>query len=136
MDKNDGRVVSNFVNQALNNEDITLYGDGKQTRSFCYIDDQIEALIRLMNTEYVYPVNIGNPHEITVKELANIVLYFTNSKSKFVYKNLPLDDPSNRKPDITKAKNILQWEPKCDLETGITKTIDYFTKLNNSSRNI
>jgi len=126
MDKNDGRVVSNFINQALKNEDITLYGNGEQTRSFCYIDDQIDGLIKLMNSDYIYPMNIGNPHELTVKELATIILNLTKSDSKIVYKDLPLDDPTNRKPDITKAKNILQWVPIHDLEQGIIKTIEYF----------
>ena len=127
MDKNDGRVVTNFINQALNNEDITLYGNGSQTRSFCYIDDQIDGLMKLMASNYVYPINIGNPHEITVKELSTLILQLTNSKSKIVYKDLPSDDPTNRKPDITKAKNILKWEPKYDLEKGIIQTINYFT---------
>jgi UDP-glucuronate decarboxylase len=126
MDKEDGRVVTNFINQALNNEDITLYGNGEQTRSFCYIDDQIDGLIKLMNSNYVYPINIGNPYEITVKELANIILYLTKSKSKIIYKDLPSDDPTNRKPDITRATNILHWNPKYNLETGILKTIEYF----------
>jgi len=131
MDKKDGRVVTNFINQALNNENITLYGNGDQTRSFCYIDDQIDGLIKLMNSNYVLPINIGNPHEITVKELAQIILKLTNSESKIVYKDLPSDDPTNRKPDITKAKNILNWEPKYDLEKGLIKTIEYFTFLSN-----
>ena len=129
MDKNDGRVVSNFINQALNNEDITLYGNGEQTRSFCYIDDQLDGFLKLMNCDdYVYPINIGNPHEITVKELAMIILNLIKSNSKIVYKDLPSDDPTNRKPDITKAKEILGWEPKYDLEQGIRKTIEYFTQ--------
>jgi UDP-glucuronate decarboxylase len=126
MDKNDGRVVTNFINQALNNQDITLYGNGEQTRSFCYIDDQIDGLIKLMNSNYIYPMNIGNPYELTVKELATIILNLTKSDSKIVYKDLPLDDPTNRKPDITKAKNILNWQPKYELEQGISKTIEYF----------
>jgi len=130
MDKNDGRVVSNFINQALNGEPITLYGNGEQTRSFCYIEDQINGLIQLMASNYVYPVNIGNPHEITVKELATIILKLTNSNSKIIYKDLPSDDPTNRKPDITKAKQILNWTPKYDLESGILKTIDYFNGNN------
>lgn len=130
MDKNDGRVVSNFINQALNNEDITLYGNGEQTRSFCYIDDQVDGLIKLMNcNNWVRPTNIGNPDEITVKELANIILKLTGSKSKIIYKDLPLDDPTNRKPDITRAKKFLNWEPKYNLENGIQKTIDYFKNL-------
>lgn len=126
MDKNDGRVVSNLINQAINNEEVTLYGLGEQTRSFCYIEDQLDGLIKLMNTEYVYPVNIGNPFEITVKELVNIIMRLTNSTSNIVYKELPADDPTNRRPDITKAKEILLWSPKVDLEVGILKTIDYF----------
>ena len=126
MDKNDGRVVSNFINQALNGKPITLYGNGEQTRSFCYIEDQINGLIQLMASNYVYPMNIGNPHEITVKELASIILKLTNSNSKIIYKDLPSDDPTNRKPDITKAKRILNWTPTYDLESGILKTIEYF----------
>lgn len=129
MDKNDGRVVSNLINQAINNEEVTLYGLGEQTRSFCYIEDQLNGLIKLMNTKYIYPINIGNPFEITVKELANIIIKLTNSKSCIVYKELPSDDPTNRKPDITKAKEILFWSPKVDLEVGILKTIDYFCEI-------
>ena len=130
MDKNDGRVVSNFINQALNNDDITLYGDGEQTRSFCYIDDQLDGLIKLMNSDYIYPMNIGNPIELNVKELAKIILNLTNSNSKLIYKELPSDDPTNRKPDITKARNLLNWEPKYDLEKGLINTIEYFRKNN------
>ena len=130
MDKDDGRVVSNFINQALNNQDITLYGDGSQTRSFCYIDDQLNGLIKLMNSDYIYPINIGNPYELTVKELSHIIINLTKSKSNIVYKPLPLDDPTNRRPDISLAKEILNWEPKYDLELGIVKTIEYFTSLN------
>jgi UDP-glucuronate decarboxylase len=130
MDKNDGRVVSNFINQALNNEDITLYGKGDQTRSFCYIDDNIDGLIKLMDSTYILPINIGNPHEITIKELADIILKITKSKSKIIYKDLPSDDPTNRKPDITKANTILKWEPQYHLEDGITKTVEYFTNMN------
>ena len=129
MDKNDGRVVSNFINQALTNKNITLYGKGDQTRSFCYIEDQIDGLIKLMNTEYFYPVNIGNPHEITVKELAGNILKLTGSKSTIVYCSLPSDDPTNRKPNIKKAKTILAWEPKYELESGLKKTIEYFKSL-------
>jgi UDP-glucuronate decarboxylase len=129
MDQNDGRVVSNFINQAINNKNITLYGNGNQTRSFCYIDDQLDGLIKLMNSKYVYPVNIGNPYEITVKELANKIIELTNSTSKIVYEPLPSDDPTNRKPDIRKATEILEWEPKYDLEMGIIKTIQYFSLI-------
>jgi UDP-glucuronate decarboxylase len=129
MDKNDGRVVSNFINQALTNKNITLYGKGDQTRSFCYIDDQIDGLIKLMNREYLYPINIGNPHEITVKELAENILKLTGSKSTIAYCSLPSDDPTNRKPNIKKAKTILAWEPKYELESGLKKTIEYFKSL-------
>lgn len=129
MDKNDGRVVSNFINQALTNQNITLYGKGDQTRSFCYIEDQIDGLIQLMNTEYLYPINIGNPHEITVKELAENILNLTGSKSTISYCLLPSDDPTNRKPSIKKAKRILGWEPKYNLESGLKKTIEYFQSL-------
>lgn len=128
MDKNDGRVVSNLINQALTNCDLTIYGNGEQTRSFCYIDDQIDGLIKLMNSNYVYPVNIGNPYEINMKQLANIILKLTKSDSKIVYKELPSDDPTNRKPDISRAKNILNWDPKYDLEKGLLKTIEYFSQ--------
>jgi UDP-glucuronate decarboxylase len=107
MDKNDGRVVSNLINQALSNSPLTLYGNGEQTRSFCYIDDQIDGLIKLMNSDYIYPVNIGNPYEINMKQLAETILKLTKSNSIIVYKELPSDDPTNRKPDISRAKNIL-----------------------------
>ena len=129
MDKYDGRVVSNFINQALNNTNITLYGNGQQSRSFCYIEDLINGIIRLMNTPYNYPVNIGNPYEITVTELANIIIKLTNSKSSIVYETLPSDDPTNRRPDITRASEILHWEPTYDLEDGIMKTIEYFARI-------
>jgi UDP-glucuronate decarboxylase len=129
MDKYDGRVVSNFINQAINNTDITLYGNGSQSRSFCYIEDLMNGLIKLMNSSYNYPMNIGNPYEITVTELANIIIKLTNSKSSVVYKPLPSDDPTNRRPDITKARDILQWEPTCDLENGLMKTIEYFASI-------
>ena len=128
MDKDDGRVVSNFINQCLENRDITLYGDGNQTRSFCYVDDQIEGIIKLMNSDYVYPINIGNPYEITVSELANKIIELTDSTSKLVYMPLPQDDPTNRRPDIKKAIEILKWEPLYCLEDGLKKTIDYFRK--------
>ena len=129
MDKNDGRVVSNFINQAIHNIDITLYGDGSQSRSFCYIDDQVDGLIKLMNSNYIYPVNIGNPFELTVKILALLIIRLTGSTSNVVYKPLPSDDPTNRKPDITRAKEILKWEPKCDLDEGLIKTIEYFVSI-------
>ena len=129
MDKDDGRVVSNFINQALYGQDITLYGDGEQTRSFCYIEDQLDGLIKLMNSSYIYPVNIGNTCELTVKELAIIIIRLTKSNSNIIYKPLPQDDPTNRKPDISLAKDILGWEPTYNLEDGILKTITYFKSL-------
>ena len=127
MNPDDGRVVSNFIVQALRGEDITVYGDGSQTRSFCYVDDLIEGFLRLMEqTETVGPVNIGNPGEFTMLELAELVLKKVGGKSKIVYKDLPADDPRQRQPDITLAKKYLQWEPKVPLEQGIEKTIEYF----------
>jgi UDP-glucuronate decarboxylase len=127
MNPDDGRVVSNFIVQALRGEDITVYGDGSQTRSFCYVDDLIEGFLRLMEqTETVGPVNIGNPGEFTMLELAELVLKKVGGKSKIVYKDLPADDPRQRQPDITLAKKYLKWEPKVPLEQGIEKTIEYF----------
>jgi UDP-glucuronate decarboxylase len=127
----DGRVVSNFIMQALKGEDITIYGDGSQTRSFCFIDDLIEALLKMMNTpkEITGPINLGNPREFTVKELAEKVIEATDSKSKLVYRELPQDDPTQRKPDITKAKNILNWTPTIELEEGLEKTVEFFKKV-------
>lgn len=127
MAKNDGRVVSNFILQALNNEPITVYGDGKQTRSFCYVDDLIEGMCRLMNKEnFTGPVNIGNPDEFTILELAEKTIDLVGSKSKIVYEDLPKDDPMQRKPDISIAKEVLDWEPTIDLKEGLKKTISYF----------
>jgi len=128
MHPNDGRVVSNFIVQAIKNEDITIYGDGKQTRSFCYVDDLLEGMIRLMNTgdDFIGPVNIGNPGEFTILELAEKVLKLTGSKSKLIFLPLPEDDPMQRQPDISLAKKILGWEPKVPLEEGLKKTIGYF----------
>ena len=126
MNKSDGRVVSNFINQALKNIDITIYGNGLQTRSFCYIDDQIDGLIKLMNCNYNYPINIGNPNELSIKDLSQKIISMTNSKSKIVFKELPKDDPTNRKPDITLAKEILNWTPNTDLTNGLQKTILFF----------
>ncbi len=125
MDKYDGRVVTNFISQILNNEAITLYGDGSQTRSFQYIDDLLDGIIKLMDSEYIYPINIGNPTEITVKQLASILIELTHSDSKFIYNPLPLDDPTNRNPDIQLAKKILNWEPQVELKTGLLNTIKY-----------
>ncbi len=130
MHPNDGRVVSNFIVQALMGEDITLFGDGKQTRSFCYVDDLVEAIIRMMNTDsdFVGPVNIGNPSEFTMIELAEKIKSKTQSTSKLVHMPLPVNDPTQRKPDITLAKDVLDWQPTVDLATGLTKTIEYFRK--------
>jgi UDP-glucuronate decarboxylase len=131
MDKNDGRVVSNFIVQALQNQDITIYGDGKQTRSFCYVDDLVEALIKMQNNKegFIGPVNLGNPSERTILEFAEKIIELTNSKSKIIYKPLPSDDPTRRKPDISLAKEKLDWEPKTDIDTGLKKTIEYFDKI-------
>lgn len=124
---NDGRVVSNFIVQALKGEDLTIYGDGSQTRSFCYVDDLIEAFVRMMDQdEIIGPVNIGNPGEFTMLDLAHAVLKQTGSKSKIVYQPLPGDDPKMRRPDITLAKKALGWEPKVNLFDGLQKTIEYF----------
>jgi UDP-glucuronate decarboxylase len=127
MHPNDGRVVSNFIVQALKGENLTVYGDGKQTRSFCYVDDLLEGFVRLMDqTETVGPVNLGNPGEFTMLELAENVLKLTKSKSKIVHNPLPADDPKQRRPDITLAKKYLKWEPKVPLAEGLEKTIAYF----------
>ncbi len=129
MHPKDGRVVSNFIVQALMGNDITVFGEGAQTRSFCYVDDLISGMISLMNTEGVHqPVNIGNPVEFTIMKLAEIVLNKIDSSSKIIKKTLPSDDPTQRKPDITLAKNLLNWEPKILLEEGLDKTISYFKK--------
>jgi UDP-glucuronate decarboxylase len=130
MDKNDGRVVSNFINQCLEDKDITIYGEGSQTRSFCYVDDTVDGLIKLMNqTNTIGPVNIGNPYELTIKELALILLEKIETKSKIIYEDLPSDDPMKRQPCIKKAKKYLEWEPKIRLEEGLDKTIKYFKNL-------
>jgi UDP-glucuronate decarboxylase len=131
MHPNDGRVVSNFIVQALKGEDITLYGDGGQTRAFCYVDDLVDGLIRLMGTgaDFTGPINIGNPHEIPVRELAERVIALTNSKSKIVHRPLPQDDPMQRCPDITLAKKVLGWQPKIPLDEGLRRTIAYFDEL-------
>ena len=129
----DGRVISNFIRQALNGEDITIFGDGSQTRSFCYRDDLIEGMIRMMNQEipgFVGPVNLGNPHEFTIKELAELVVEMTGTKSKLIYCPLPQDDPTQRRPDISLAKkNLDGWEPKVQLREGLQKTIDWFRSI-------
>lgn len=131
MHPQDGRVVSNFIIQALQGEDITIYGNGEQTRSFCFYSDLLEGFIRLMATDPSVsgPMNLGNPHEITIRELAERVIDMTGSKSKLIFKDLPADDPLQRKPDITFARNTLGWEPTVALETGLASTIEYFRKL-------
>lgn len=129
MDKNDGRVVSNFINQALNNEDITIYGDGSQTRSFCYVDDLIDVIIKFMAKDNMTgPINIGNSREFTIQELADLVLDKIDTKSKLIYKDLPQDDPIMRRPDLTIARTKLYWWPKVSLEDGLQRTIEYFKK--------
>lgn len=130
MAKNDGRVISNFIVQALKNSDITIFGDGSQTRSFCYIDDTLDALVKFMNTDIMGPVNIGNPEEYSIKEIAHIIISLTNSKSPIIYKELPSDDPKRRKPDITLAKELLGWTPKIGIKDGLERTIAYFKNLN------
>ena len=130
MDPNDGRVVSNFICQALRGEDLTIYGDGSQTRSFCYVDDLIEVIVRMMASEddFLGPVNTGNPGEFTIKELAELIREKVNKSLKIVYKPLPSDDPTQRRPDISLAKTKLGWEPKIKLAEGLDKTIEYFDK--------
>ena len=130
MALNDGRVVSNFIVQALKNEDITIYGEGNQTRSFCYVSDLVQGLIKMMNTssEIIGPINLGNPLERTILNLAELILSKINTKSKIIFKDLPQDDPIKRKPDITLAKNVLNWQPQISIEEGLDKTIEYFEK--------
>ena len=129
MRLNDGRVVPAFMGQALRGEDLTVFGDGSQTRSFCYIDDQVEGIYRLLISEYSEPVNIGNPHETTIKEFAEEIIFLTGTKQKIIYKPLPKDDPLQRQPDITKAKEILGWEPKVGRAEGLKIVYDYFKSL-------
>ncbi len=131
MHPNDGRVVSNFILQALQNRDITIYGDGSQTRSFCYRDDLIDAMIRMMDTpdDVTGPVNIGNPGEFTILQLAELVIELTNSRSGIIRRELPADDPKQRRPDISLARNLLRWEPATPLREGLSRTIGYFDRL-------
>ena len=126
MRLNDGRALPAFIGQALRGEELTVFGDGSQTRSFCYVDDLVEGIFRLLFSDYTHPVNIGNPNEISLKDFAEEVLNLTKSKMGIVYKSLPIDDPKQRKPDISKAKSILSWEPKVDRSEGLKKTYDYF----------
>ena len=131
MNQNDGRVVSNFIVQALRGEDITIYGDGSQTRSFCYMDDLLDGMMLLMNYDgiFPYPINMGNPGEFTMLELAQKIITMTKTTSKIVYQPLPQDDPKQRRPDITRAKTVLGWTPTIALDQGLEKTIDYFRKI-------
>tara|TARA_B100001564_G_C20629763_1_gene666535 strand:- start:542 stop:1498 length:957 start_codon:yes stop_codon:yes gene_type:complete len=135
MHPKDGRVVSNFIVQALKGDSITVFGDGSQTRSFCYVDDLIRLIYKFMETEedFTGPLNLGNPQEYTIMELAEKIVSLTNSKSKIIMKSLPMDDPVKRKPDITMAKNRFDWYPKIDLDEGLIKTINYFKKINSLS---
>jgi dTDP-glucose 4,6-dehydratase len=126
MRVNDGRAVPAFISQALRNQDVMVYGDGTQTRSFTYISDLVDGIIRLMLSDVNAPVNIGNPHEMTIEEMARTIIKMTGATSKIIYKPLPTDDPKIRQPDITRARTLLKWEPKVELEEGLTKTIEYF----------
>jgi UDP-glucuronate decarboxylase len=135
MAENDGRVVSNFIIQALGGKELTIYGSGKQTRSFCYVDDLVEGLIRMMEcVGFIGPVNLGNPAETTIIEFARRIIALTGSKAKVVFKPLPADDPQQRQPDITLARERLGWEPHLDIETGLEKTIEYFAALRTAGR--
>ena len=129
MRLNDGRVIPAFMGQALRGEDLTIFGDGLQTRSFCYVDDQIEGIFRLLFSDYAYPVNIGNPNEITIKEFAEEIIKLTNTTQKITYKELPVDDPLQRQPDISLAKQLLDWSPKIERGEGMSRTFDYFKNL-------
>ncbi|TYB74206.1 SDR family oxidoreductase [Bizionia gelidisalsuginis] len=130
MRLNDGRVIPAFMGQALRGEDLTIFGDGLQTRSFCYVDDQIEGIYRLLLSDYSYPVNIGNPHEITIKDFAEEIIKLTETTQKIIYKELPVDDPLQRQPDITLAKELLDWEPTVSRTQGMETTFNYFKSLN------
>jgi dTDP-glucose 4,6-dehydratase len=122
----DGRAVPAFMSQALRGEDVTVFGDGTQTRSFCYVSDLVDGVLRLMDSDVHDPVNIGNPHEVTIEEIAQVIIRLLGSRSKVVYRPLPVDDPKQRKPDITRARSLLGWEPKVGLEEGLLRTVDYF----------
>src|SRR6218665_572914 len=135
MRLNDGRVLPAFIGQALRGEDLTVFGDGSQTRSFCYVDDEVEGIYRLLMSDYPYPVNIGNPDEITIKEFAEEIIKLTGTSQKLVYRDLPVDDPKQRRPDITKAKEILGWEPKVNRAEGLKITYDYFRSLSKDDLN-
>lgn len=129
MRLNDGRVLPAFIGQALRGEDLTVFGDGSQTRSFCYVDDLVEGIVRLLQSDYSQPVNIGNPDEITIAQFAEEIIQLTGTSQKVIYKDLPVDDPKQRQPDITVAKNMLNWSPKVDRSEGLKLTYDYFKQL-------
>ena len=129
MRLNDGRVLPAFIGQALRGEDLTVFGDGSQTRSFCYVDDLVEGIVRLLMSDYPYPVNVGNPSEITISQFAEEIIALTGTTQKVIYKDLPVDDPKQRQPDITKAREILNWEPKIDRSEGLKRTYAYFQSL-------
>ncbi len=129
MRLNDGRVIPAFMGQALRGEDLTVFGDGSQTRSFCYIDDQVEGIFKLLFSDYVYPVNIGNPNEISIRDFAEEIIKLTQTNQKVIYKDLPVNDPMQRRPDISLARQLLQWEPKVQRAEGMKKTFDYFKGL-------
>jgi len=129
MNERDGRAIPEFISQVLNSKPVTVFGKGMQTRSFCFVSDLVSGIYKLLMSDYRYPVNIGNPYEITLKELAERIIRLTGSKSKIIYKSLPEDDPKMRRPDITKAKKILKWKPEIQLETGLKETIKYFKSL-------
>jgi dTDP-glucose 4,6-dehydratase len=122
----DGRAVPAFMSQALTGEDVTIFGDGRQTRSFTYVSDLVDGVLRLMESSTNEPVNIGNPHEVTIEEIARTIIRLVGSKSRLVHRPLPVDDPKQRRPDITRARTLLGWEPTVDLEAGLLKTVDYF----------
>jgi dTDP-glucose 4,6-dehydratase len=129
MRLDDGRVLPAFIGQALRGEDLTAFGDGSQTRSFCYVSDLVEGIYRLLMSNYAYPINIGNPGEITINQFAEEIIALTGAKTKIIYKPLPKDDPKQRQPDITRAKELLGWEPKISRSEGLKLTLDYFKKV-------
>jgi dTDP-glucose 4,6-dehydratase len=135
MRLNDGRVIPAFIGQALRGEDLTVFGDGMQTRSFCYVDDEVDGLYKLLMSDYTLPVNIGNPDEITIKDFAEEIIKLTGTDQKIIYKPLPKDDPMQRRPDISKAKSILGWEPQTSREEGMQKTYEYFKSLSQEELN-
>jgi dTDP-glucose 4,6-dehydratase len=135
MRLNDGRVLPAFIGQALRGEDLTVFGDGLQTRSFCYMDDLIEGIFRLLHSDYAYPVNIGNPSEITIKDFAEEIIKLTGTSQKIIYKPLPADDPKQRRPDISKAKELLGWEPKVSRSEGLKITYEYFKTFSDEKLN-